>query len=195
MTAAFRRHLALSFLIYPTPVTTSLSDSDISSIIHLHLNESKDFKITRGTNYRTLAASLTLLDVGIGPGPTNVPCRPPPTEGESPGNLLNAQEIAFNKKVDTLVQHIKLLGNKIVEAGAISDLTRLEAKNCLERLVHRLENSVRIGGALKRSVFDDPEVDRQRKKLFKWVTKKPATPVGGSDDAAAEADVDDEMED
>jgi hypothetical protein len=173
MAAAFRRHLALSFLIYPTPLTVSLSDSDSSSLIHDHLDNSEDLQVTRQTNYRSLAASLSLLDIGIGPGPTTVPCQPPSIDGEALPPLLGAEEIAFNKQLDALVQHIKLLGNQIVEAGAISDLTRLEAKDCVERLCHRLENAARIGGRKKRAVFEDEdEVVRATKRIFgKWMVR------------------------
>jgi hypothetical protein len=173
LTAAFRRHLALSFVLYPTPLTISLSDSDFCALIHDHLDASKAFTITNKTHYASLAASFSLLDIGIGPGPTKVPCQPPPIDGEPPPTLLNAEEIAFNKQIDALVQHIKLLSNRIIEAGAMSDLTRLEAKDCAERLCHRLENASRIGGRKKRSVFDDEDVVvHASKRMFgKWIGK------------------------
>jgi hypothetical protein len=173
LTAAFQRRLALSFVLSPT--LPPAFDSDFSTLLHDHLNASKAFKVTKHTHYATLAASLSLLDIGIGPGPTPVPCQPPPADDSSPPEtpLLTAEEIAFNKRIDALVQHIKLLGNRIVEAGAIADLTRLEAKDCVEKLVHRLESAARIGGRRKRGVFEDEEeVVRAGKRLFgRWIKR------------------------
>lgn len=173
MTAAFRRHLALSFVFYPTRIAISLSDTDFCSLLHDHLETSQTYNINKKTHYASLAASLSLLDTGIGPGPMTVPCQPPPIDGEPPPTLLNAEEIAFNKQIDGLVQHIKLISNRIVEAGAIADLTRLEAKDCAERLCHRLESAVRIGGRRKRGIFDDEDAAvTASKKLFgRWIGK------------------------
>ncbi|KAF2281612.1 uncharacterized protein EI97DRAFT_454779 [Westerdykella ornata] len=197
LSATFRRHLALSFLLGPaTPIPASLSETDFSHLIHTYLSTDPALKITRHTDYASLAATISLLDVAIGTGPLPVPCQPPaPPQRDSNSipsstsaatwrfkgpsrSVLTAEEISFNKVIDGLVQSIKLLGNGIVEAGAISDLSRLEAKDGLERLVRRLESAVRIGGRRKRAVFEvdeedwvgegEGEMEKKRRVVERW---------------------------
>lgn len=182
LTATFRQQLALAFLLYPTPLDTPVSSPGIAAIIHNYLDGTSHFNITRDTNYADLAARLSLLDVGIGPGPTTVPDlrSPEPLYEESKSPIpirlssLSTEEIAFNKEVDTLAKRVRLLSNKIVEAGAISDLTRLDAKDGSEKLCHRLEDAVRIGGRKKINIFEDENAAEVKSKRFfgKWLGKK-----------------------
>ena len=183
VTASFQRYLALSFLLHPTPVEVALEDPSIPPLIHEHLQDSPDFRISKGTDHASLAARLTLLDIAIGPGPFTVPYQPltspsPSQGGSSPVNPpgpLSSEERAFNKEVDALAQHVKLIGNSISEAGALTDLTRLEAKDCSERLYHRLEHAVRIGGKKLKNLFDDDdgsEVEHGKRIFSKWLTSK-----------------------
>jgi hypothetical protein len=179
--ATFRRHLALAFLLHPTPLNIPLSSSDLPDVIHDHLNRSPDFFITKTTNYASLAAHFSLLDIGIGPGPMKVPYpRPPELSFDDSQHAVLPQRIplstedhTFNKEVDALAKHIKLLSNNIVEAGAISDLSRLDAKDSSERMVRRLENAVRIGGRRRKNIFDDEdEMKEGSSRVFrKWFIK------------------------
>lgn len=190
MSASFRQHLALAFLIYPGPLNVPPSSPGISSLIHDHLDTSPDYFITRRTDYASLAARLSLLDIGIGPGPTTIPYALPPPQEESETQTLphpkslTAEEIAFNKEIDDLVRHIKLISNKFVQAGAISDLTRLQAKNCSEQLCRRLENAARIGGRRKTMVFsreEDTEVGGGNKGfLSNWMGRNKARSRSGT---------------
>ncbi|KAF2787793.1 hypothetical protein K505DRAFT_421552 [Melanomma pulvis-pyrius CBS 109.77] len=158
LTAYFQRHLALSLLLYPTQLRDALSSPKIPILIHSHLETSPHFKITGETDYISLAARISLLDTGIGPGPIDVPYLPLPSLSPSQDVPMPAssfsEETAFNKEVDALVKQLKLLSNDIVEVGAIEDLTRLEAKDCCERLYHRLDKAVRIGRK-KTGVFEN----------------------------------------
>lgn len=164
--------MALAFLIYPAALNVPLDDPSVSSLIHTHLDNSDGFNITRETDYRALAARFALLDITIGPGLSSVPHQPPkdpasPTFAKNPA--LSSEDVAFNKEIDKLVEHIKLLSNNIIEAGAISDLSRLDAKDYSERLCHRLENTVRIGGRKKKIVFETEDEAEQSRKLFsRW---------------------------
>jgi hypothetical protein len=170
-TASFRQHLALAFLLYPVPLNISPSNPKIYSLLHEHLETSRNYKIDRATDYSTLAARLYLLDVGIGPGPTTMlPSRPQVADSaqiEIPRSFsLSPAETAFNKEVDALTERIRLLGNRIVGAGALSDLTRLDAKDNCERLRHRLSNAVRIGGPKKRDPFEARENTEMFENFF-----------------------------
>ncbi|XPS72097.1 hypothetical protein M3J09_004267 [Ascochyta lentis] len=171
LTAYLQRHLALSFLFHPTSVDVPLADPQLPNLIHIHLETSPHYRTHKGMDYSFLTARLALLDIAIGPGPLNVPylplVSPPPSDaGFSPflaptPDSLEVKE--FNKAVDALAQHIKLLGNSIVETGAALDLAVLEAKERCERIYWRLQHAVRIGGKKADNVFGDDEEERQTK--------------------------------
>ncbi|KAF1851842.1 uncharacterized protein K460DRAFT_401845 [Cucurbitaria berberidis CBS 394.84] len=186
LTTYLRRHLALSFLLDPTTVNVPLADPKIPDLVHKHLNTSPNFRINKDTDYGHLAARLTLLDIAIGPGFLSVPYQPlispaPSRAGSSPVTSpfpISSEIKDFNKEVDALAQHIKLLGNTIVEAGAVVDLTILDAKDCVERLCSRLEHAARIGGKRVHNIFGNPDDERQlRVSKFFLNAKKPATPT------------------
>jgi hypothetical protein len=206
LTAYFRRHLALSFLVHPDTVDLPLADPQVPAFVHEHLRRSQSFRINKETDYRFLTARMTLLDVVIGPGLSTIPYQPlvspAPSRSESSPIMApvpGSDEVKeFNKEVDALAQHIKLLGNSIMEAGAVTDLTILDAKDSIERLCSRLEHAVRIGGKKMHDVFGDDEEDKQLKvtDIFRKVAKarKSASTGGifdsdddGVDDAAAAA--------
>ncbi|KAF2130859.1 hypothetical protein P153DRAFT_384080 [Dothidotthia symphoricarpi CBS 119687] len=189
LTAYFQRHLALSFLLYPTLVDVPLADPKILTLIHTHLNTSKHYQIRKNTDYDLLAARLTLLDIAIGPGPLSVPYQPllspaPSQAGSSPVMAPfpeSAQVKHFNQAVDNLAQHVKMLSNSIMEAGAAVDLAILDAKDCSERLCARLEHAVRIGGRKVDNVFGGDD-DEGQLKLSRFFVKKggvDASAVGG----------------
>jgi hypothetical protein len=69
-----------------------------------------------------------------------------------------------------------------MEAGAVADLTILDAKDCVERLCSRLEHAVRIGGKKSHDVFGSNDEGMQLKvsDIFRKVNKarKKAAPGG-----------------
>lgn len=171
MTAYLRRHIALAFILHPTVLHVALVDPDLPKILHKHLETSPEFHINKKTDYGSLAARMTLLDIAVGPGLLTVPYQPlvnpsPSQGGSSPvmAPVPAASELkAFNREIDALVLHIKMLGNSIVEAGAVVDLSILEAKDSVERLCARLEHAVRIGGKKSHNVFGSDDEDKQLK--------------------------------
>ncbi|KNG50283.1 hypothetical protein DDE82_002361 [Stemphylium lycopersici] len=177
LTAYLQRHLALSFLVHPTPVNTSLSDYKTHNLLMEHLATSPNFRVNKDTDYSHLAARLAILDIAIGPGLLTVPYQPlpvptPSQTGLSPmrAPMPASSEIKdFNKEIDALARKIKLLGNSIVEAGAVVDITILETKDFAERTHARLEHVLRIGGKKVHNVFGNEEEDTQLRvnKFFK----------------------------
>jgi hypothetical protein len=177
-----------------------LAHPSIPELVHNHLETSPDFRISKDTDYHFLAARITLLDIAIGPGLLSVPYRPlvsaaPSQAGSSPimAPLPGSDEIKdFNKEVDALAQHIKFLGNSIMEAGAVADLTILDAKDCVERLCSRLEHAVRIGGKKSHDVFGSNDEGMQLKvsDIFRKANKarKKAVPGGIFDEEDEEVD-------
>lgn len=186
LTAYLQRHLALSFLLYPLPVSVPLSDPELPALIHKNLETSSNWHMDKNTNYSFVAARLALLDIAIGPGLLTVPFVPlinsPSLKAGSPPPLLpsptTSEVEAFNKEVDSLAQLIKLLGNSIIETGAALDLTILKAKERCERVFWRLQHAVRIGGKKAEDVFGDGEDEKQLKvrRFFRPLPKK-STPL------------------
>lgn len=181
LTAYLQRYLALSFLFYPDTVDVPLEDPQLPRLLHAHLDSSPHYRMSKHTNYSHVAVRFALLDIAIGPGLTTVPylplISPPPSETGSPPALVptpvSSDVKEFNKEVDALAQHIKLIGNSIVETGAALDLTILDAKERCERLFWRLQHAVRIGGKKANNVFgDDDENQPKVKKFFKPFPKK-----------------------
>ncbi|KAH5094338.1 hypothetical protein HBI46_233770 [Parastagonospora nodorum] len=202
LTAYFQRHLALSFLVHPGTVEVPLGDPEMPAFIHKLLKTSPNFRINKNTDYCFLTARITLLDIAVGPGLSSVPYQPllspaASRAGSSP-IMAPAPEIDevknFNKEVDALAQQIKILGNSIIEAGAVADLTILDAKDSVERLCSRLEHAVRIGGKKMHDVFGDDDEVKQLKvtDIFRRVAKaRKNAPAGGIFDQDDDADTDD----
>jgi hypothetical protein len=159
-------------------------------LVHRHLETSPNYRINKDTDYHFLAARMTLLDIAIGPGLLSVPYQPlvsaaPSRSGSSPimAPLPGSDDIKdFNKEVNALAQHIKFLGNSIMEAGAVADITILDAKDTVERLCSRLEHAVRIGGKKSHDVFGNNEEGLQLKvsDIFRKANKAhKKAPTGG----------------
>lgn len=208
VTAYFRRHLALSFLLHPNTLELPLAHPQIPLLIHKHLETSPHFRINKETNYRFFVARMTLLDIAIGPGPLSVPYQPlvSPASSRSgspsiePPFPASSEVKNFNKEVDALAKHIKVVGNSIMEAGAVADLTILEAKDCVERLCARLEHAVRIGGKKLYDMFGINNDDQGKQHNIKDMFSKKARPVPNifdneermDDDSAAAAQLNNE---
>lgn len=205
LTAYLQRYLALSFLLFPQVVDMPLIDPKIPQMIHKHLDTAPQFRINKRTNYSHLVARTILLDIAIGPGPLSVPYQPlvspAPSHAESSPIMApfpDSSEVKeFNEEIDALAQHIKMLGNSVVEAGAVVDLSILEAKDATERLCARLEHAVRLGGKKVHNPFGDDDDEERQTKLNKFFLKpkKPSTtaPRGifdSGDDDVEEAVVD-----
>lgn len=185
LTAYLQRYLALSCLLHPEVVAVSLADPTIPHMIHKALSTAPPFRINKRTHYGHLADLITLLDIAVGPGLLSVPYQPlvspsPSQAGSSPlaPPAPESSDIkAFNKAIDALVQHVKLLGNSIVEAGAVVDLSILEAKDATERLCARLEHAVRLGGKKMHNPFgnggddEDQDDEEQQPRLFRFFSR------------------------
>ncbi|KAL5387673.1 hypothetical protein DPSP01_003469 [Paraphaeosphaeria sporulosa] len=174
LTASFQRHLALSFLLHPAKITHPLTSPETLKSIHDYLQTSTTFRVQKNIDYNVLAAHFMLLDIAIGPGPLTVPFQlitSPSQSQESqepiePPNPTSDEVNAFNREVDALAQQIRLIGNSINVAGAITDLSRLTASDACDRLHIRLGHVVRIGGRKSRHVFGGEEESEGDKATF-----------------------------
>jgi hypothetical protein len=188
LTASIQRYLALSFLLHPTRITHPLTSPETLSSIHNHLQKSPNFRVNKKTDYTILAARFTLLDIAIGPGPLIVPFQlmaspsasqesqeqspveaPKPTSGEVK---------VFNREVDALAQRIRLVGNSIHVAGAITDLSRLTASDACDRLRTRLQHVIRIGGKRMNNIFGmEEESEDDMMTLKNYFNRKKKEPL------------------
>ncbi|KAL5389884.1 hypothetical protein PMIN02_007205 [Paraphaeosphaeria minitans] len=183
LTASIQRYLALSFLLHPTKIAHPLTSSETLNSIHDYLQKPATLRIRKNTDYNNLAAQFTLLDIAIGPGPLTVPFQlmtSPSASQESqepiePPKPTLDEVKAFNREVDALAQQIRLIGNSINVAGAITDLSRLTASDACDRLHIRLEHVVRVGGRKSKHVFGGEEGNDGDKANFAkfFARKKP----------------------
>lgn len=101
-------------------------------------------------DYTELAASISMLNVGVGSGD-------PPLAG-----INEKAENAFNDQVDELSRRIKFISTNIIDNGA-SQLKKTEAKEVLESFNFRLMYAVRTRPKPKNDLFGNPNLDRNRK--------------------------------
>jgi hypothetical protein len=178
LTAYCQRYLALAFIFHPQLLDVPLDSPRAATLLRSHLETSADLHVNKDTDYMLLSARLTLLDIGIGPGPMIVPYYPLLSPATSqlddspfiaPPGPQSTEEKAFNAEVDALAHLIKHVSSSIVEIGAVSELSRLEAKDCSERLYHRLENAVRIGGRKTIDIFGTNDEANGVKVMKTWL--------------------------
>jgi hypothetical protein len=181
LTAYYQRYLACAFIFHPQLLDVPLDSPQAATLLRSHLEHSADFRVNKDTNYMFLSARLALLDIGIGPGPMTVPYHPllsPATSQVEDSPFVTApgpqslEGKAFNREVDALAQLIKHVSSSIVETGAMSELSRLEAKDCSERMYHRLENAVRIGGRKLVDIFGTNNDSNGVRTMSQWLQSR-----------------------
>lgn len=124
---------------------------DMKLIAH-HLRKPL-FKIRKDTDYAELAASISMLSIGI-------------ESGDRPPSENNKQEIAaFNADVDLVTRRISEMFSHIVDTGA-GHLKRTEAKEVLEAFQSQLLYAIRTKPKAKMGLFDDSTGERALMKGF-----------------------------
>ena len=141
-----RQRLALSFF-FQDPHYLNKPDEqlvDLKTITH-HL-QTPQFTINHATDFSDLAASISILSIGLD-------CGDPP-----PSPCTKEEEKAFNKDVDVLALKVNAMFKDIVDTGA-AQMKRTEAKEVLEGFQRRLEYVVRTKPKPKKLIFGDSVVD------------------------------------
>lgn len=150
---------------YLAPTPSSLSSL---SAITRHLRTSR-FDIHQTTDYATLSAKISLLNIGIDDGdPPPLPLTSPfssDTATDSNSKDPKNNEAAFNKAVDRLAHRVHTMFTSIVDTGA-SHMTRTEAKDVLEAFHARLVYAVRTKQKPKMLLFGDASVEVQAGENF-----------------------------
>jgi predicted nucleic acid-binding Zn-ribbon protein len=127
------------------------------------------FKIRKDTDYRELAALISILDIAI-------------DNGQSAENDLTDPEVEceFNTDVDDLANRIKIIWSNINDAGA-SFMSRIDAKEVMEGLRNRLIYGVRTKLKPKQSIFDSvPDDSEGVRKQSAMMSKYFKRDVNGS---------------
>lgn len=161
--ASFRRQCALAFfLASPDPLHADLhTNPQAASICRAvvdRLNSNPLFELDDATNFAEMTALISMLDTGIGPGFSDEPkllAQPLPTavtsakisrfsrvSKEAPSDPVIQAQTAHNATVDRLSDALSKIASCIPDRGA-SHMGRTETKGVLERLIQRLDLSVR----------------------------------------------------
>ena len=149
----WKRRLALAFfLAIPAILDFNFDESELlTGKIVARLRDDEQFRVREhAVHYGDLAALILLLDVGIGGGFNSTI-----THVQNPSTPEAKEAVkAFNADVDKLSDEVKRVFTRITDGGA-SHMERTEAKTVLERLLYRLEWSVRTKARPKTKLFVD----------------------------------------
>ncbi|KAK0929641.1 hypothetical protein LTR29_016992 [Friedmanniomyces endolithicus] len=168
-----RRRLAL-YCVTESSSTTPLTSPTWFRTLTKRLRTAPEYTISNSTNYALLHALISVLDLALDAGfsdfcfltpTTTPPILPSVTEPHRRSHPLFAfyntsaastklpeEERAFNSHVDALVTQLKFMASRVRNSGA-AHMTRMEAKEALERLFVRAEWGVRTRGRGRREVF------------------------------------------
>jgi hypothetical protein len=123
------------------------------------LDQSHDFAIRDTTDYKLLQGLIAVLDLGIGAGRIPYHSLRPLNSATPAAKLLESKAPQQNEMtrqhdeyIDGLTRRLQAMSNRIRGAGT-THLARTEAKSSIERLIVRLEYSVRSKPRPRKSAF------------------------------------------
>ncbi|KAF2762400.1 hypothetical protein EJ05DRAFT_284 [Pseudovirgaria hyperparasitica] len=166
----FKRALALSFFLNtPIPGVAHLLSASVAKDVMTCLSTNSLYTaIDDTTDYSTLTASMTLLDVAIDVGfGLPLSASAPGLPGDSTPSLTKDPNVTrFNNDVDALAQRLRTIESCIRDSGA-TDMARMLAKDAVSGVKFRLEGAVRLGAKRKRGMFAAGDEGQESiKKMF-----------------------------
>lgn len=211
--AQFRRQLAVAFLLLDaesSPLPKDASLADVARTLLQALQDGPVFAITDDTNYPNLTALMSIADIAIGPGfaPESALLSEPLPQREAPNHAsrfsrepkasandpVTQAQLAHNTMIDRFSDALKAILSRINDRGA-THMSRTDAKGVIERLIQRLELSVRCWprkrGGRGAWMFDDLPQEQKVRTLDDFVrpvirrSDDPGTD-GGSNEANGE---------
>ncbi|QIX00867.1 hypothetical protein AMS68_006384 [Peltaster fructicola] len=153
----FRRRLALQYML-KTDANIDMTSPATGELILEVLRTNPVLSVNSQTNWALMHWIVQLLDICIDAGFSDFTFM-------TDTALETQEEKRFNKQVDEVSQRLRLIANSIRDAGT-SHLRRTEAKGALDRLVLRIELSVRTRPKRKAAVFGG-RVGGGQQDLFK----------------------------
>lgn len=176
--AAFQRRLALAFFLdSPKPLTLSLTAPGILPAILQSLVRNRLYQFSARTDYAEVTAAFTLLDVAVDSGFSdrafastlrNIDRRTRDPAARQLRDAARAAEDEFNWEVDALASAVRRVMGQIRGSGTES-VRMSEAKGAMERLVCRLESSVRTREKSSADIFAAGDVGRSAGFMQSWV--------------------------
>jgi hypothetical protein len=171
----FRRQLALAFALdSPRRLTSDVANAALINHILVSLTQSPTYIISANTDYLKLNATLSMLDVALDIGFSDFTFLPKNETGTTADNQangrpaklqVNEEENEFNAGIDMIAKRIREIMAKVVDTGA-SHMRRTEAKSTADRVVHRLEGSVRTKPKAARDWFGSGREDTVSKAFM-----------------------------
>lgn len=144
-----RRRLALAFYFNNIKYTSKPSYSTIDlEDIRNRLND-PEFKVTDKTDFRELAARVTLLDIAVDDG-----------QHEDLDLADPEQEDEFNTNVDMLVSRIKAVLRATSTTAGAAFISRIEAKEVVDLVSNRIM-TIRTRRKPRSSIFDSKAVKKE----------------------------------
>lgn len=136
------------------------------AIIKIRVESAAEFNISLTTSYSLLHSLIEVLDIAIDAGFSGgvsdasipLPTKTQMLMGKS--STPSTAESRFNSHIDTLTYHLRSMPSQIRGSGT-SHLRRTEAKSSLERLIMRLEHSVRTRPKPRNGVFGGSTSDQR----------------------------------
>lgn len=154
----FRRRLALAFFFDDASYLSKEAGKLINLTSISHELTQPGYAIGKETDYAELAASLSMLGIGVDNGD------PPPA-----GFNMNAEK-GFDEAIDMVAREIKSLNDRIVDTGA-SHMRRTQAKQVLQGFHSRLIYAIRLKPQPKINVFGSSSQDDEASKQASFMRK------------------------
>jgi hypothetical protein len=160
-----RRRLALEFFS-PTKGPRESTVQDWMSAIWTALQTKPEFHINERTDYELLSVLVEVLDIAISSGFTPYDELHPPDPLQPVGLFSKPPPVTHaaklhNEQVDAIIWAVNRMTSRIRDSGT-SHLRRTEVKSAMERLVARLEFSVRTRRKPAKNVFGGPTKQQMR---------------------------------
>ena len=126
-----QRRLSLAFFFNDASYLSKESEKFVHLDSVSHRLTKPDYCISRHTDFMELAASVSMLSIGV-------------DNGDRPLLGLNRKgEASFDEEIDMLSREIKAMNDRIVDTGA-SHMGRTQAKQVLEAFHSRLLYAIRM---------------------------------------------------
>ena len=126
-----RRRLSLAFFFNDASYLSKESEKLVQLDSVSHRLTKSCYCISKNTNFTELAASVSVLSIGV-------------DDGDRPLLGLNEKaETSFDEAIDMLSRELKAMNDRIVDTGA-SHMGRTQAKQVLEGVHSRLLYAIRI---------------------------------------------------
>ncbi|KXT18879.1 hypothetical protein AC579_3574 [Pseudocercospora musae] len=195
---SYRLRRCLALQCFSTADRKTAEDRDWLQSIITSLQSDPELGMSERTDFNLLLVMIDVLDIAISSGFTPWSELHPPQPAEPTGPFSRPAKPRpaakhHNKQIDAIISELNYIASRIRDAGT-THLRRTEVKSATERLIVRLECSVRTRLKPKKSVFGGPvlhqaRLGRSSARTPAKLELKPIAPISSSDehDTASQA--------